>query len=222
MTQLDTSAWTLRVDARLAEPDPALSRRQLRNRAVFAAVCGVLATVGAVGALVVGRESLALVPWILLAFLGAIAGGLALLYRWRIAKLAGLEPTERIAAVVLDEGIVIHGGLVIAWPEIVEVRIGRSPRVRGRGFADAAARSLHASQGVSDMITTLMLGFREWEPIDARATTKAMRRPLMKPVLGLEASATINLSDLPEWQVQEVLAAIVQQAQRHGIPVETF
>ena len=137
-------------------------------------------------------------------------------------KLAGLEPTERIAAVVLDEGIVIHGGLVIAWPEIVEVRIGRSPRVHGRGIADAAARSLHASQGVSDMITTLMLAFREWEPIDRRATTKAMRRPLMRPVLGLEASATIDLSDLPEWQVQEVLAAIVQQAQRHGIPVESF
>ena len=222
MTQPDTSTWTLRVDARLAEPDPASSRKQLRNRTVFAIVCGVLVLVGTVGALIVGRESLAVVPCVLLACLACIAGGLALLYRSRIAKLAGLEPTERIAAVVLDEGIVIHGGLVIAWPEIVEVRIGRSPRVHGRGIADAAARSLHASQGVSDMITTLMLAFREWEPIDRRATTKAMRRPLMRPVLGLEASATIDLSDLPEWQVQEVLAAIVQQAQRHGIPVESF
>ena len=121
----------------------------------------------------------------------------------------------------LDEGIVVRGGLPIAWREVSRVGVRRVRR-GGRGVAGAATGAMMRADGVSDVWTTLALDLPDWPTIEARATTRSMAATLTRPLAGLTASATISLGMLPEPDVQQLLAAIVQQAQRHGIEVTTL
>ncbi|MFC7430448.1 MULTISPECIES: hypothetical protein [unclassified Agrococcus] len=215
---LDTATWTRRLDMR----QPVRDRTgYIARRTVVSIVFGVLTLIGA-GILIAGVvEGLAAMGVFIVLIVTFFTSLIALIQRNNAAGIARLRGDDLVVAVVLDEGIVVQGGLPIAWSEVTKVRIGRVRR-GGRGVAGAATRAMMRADGVSDVWTTVTLELRDWPAIEARATTKAMATTLTRPLAGLSAAALVNLGTLPETDVQQVLAAIGQQAQRHGIPIDAL
>jgi len=216
--QLDTATWTRRLDMR----QPVRDRSgYIARRGVVSIVFGILTLVGVVLLVAGVVQDLAAMGVFIVVIVTFFVALVALIQRGNAVGIARLRGDDLIVAIVLDEGIVVQGGLPIAWTEVSKVLVTRVRR-GGRGIAGATTRAMMRADGVSDVWTTLSLELRDWPPIEARATTKAMATTLTRPIAGLTASALVNLGTLPETDVQQVLAAVVQQAQRHGIPVDTF
>ncbi|GAA2173079.1 hypothetical protein GCM10009846_13570 [Agrococcus versicolor] len=216
--QLDTATWTRRLDMR----QPVRDRSgYIARRGVVSIVFGILTLVGVVLLVAGVVQDLAAMGVFIVVIVTFFVGLVALIQRGNAVGIARLRGDDLIVAIVLDEGIVVQGGLPIAWTEVSKVLVTRVRR-GGRGIAGATTRAMMRADGVSDVWTTMSLELRDWPPIEARATTKAMATTLTRPIAGLTASALVNLGTLPETDVQQVLAAVVQQAQRHGIPVDAF
>lgn len=213
--QLDTATWTARLDMRQPERD---RRGYAGRRAAVAAVFGALTVVGVVLVVAGVVEGLAAMGVLIVVIVTFFTAVVALIQRANVLTIARLQGDDRILAVVHDEGIVLRGGLVIGWHEVTRVSIARTRR-GGRGIAGASTRALMRADGLSEVWTTVALDLRDWEPILERATTRPMAASLTRPLLGQPGAATIDLGTLPEPAVQQTLAAIAQQAQRHGIPV---
>lgn len=215
--QLDTSTWTVRLDTRLPERDV---RGYLLRRTIVASIAGALFAASLVLLFGPWLESIQKAGMLVVAAATGVVTLVVVMQRWRVASIASLQGADRIVAVVLDEGIVLQGGLVLRWPEIGKVQVARRRRT-GRGAADAVSRRILAADGVSNVWTTVALELVDWPTVESRATTKQLARPLTRPLLGMPAAATLDLGALPEPDVQQVLGAIVQQANRHGIEVAT-
>jgi len=190
------------------------------RRAVVATAFGIVTIVGIVlmvAGVVEGLAAMVVLIAVTVAFFVAVT---ALIQRGNVLAIARLQGDDRIVAIVHDEGIVLRGGLAIAWDEITRVVVKRIRR-GGRGVGGASTRAVMRADGLSEVWTTVAIDLRDWEPIASRATTKSMSTGLSRPMLGLAGSATIDLGALPEPSVQQTLTAIVQQAQRRGITVDT-
>lgn len=213
--QLDTASWTPRLDIRHPERN---MRGYLSRRTVVASVFGALTLAGIVVLALGVLESIAMAGVFIVVTVTGLVAFVALMQRWRAASIASLQGDDRIVAIVFDEGIVLQGGLPIAWREISKAEVRRVQRTR-RGAADMASRAIMQADGVSNVWTTVSFDLADWPTIRARATTKQLRRPLTRPMLGLSASALLDLGAVPDEQTQHVLAAVMQQTQRHAIEV---
>lgn len=216
--QLDTTTWTRRLDMRLPERDRS---GYIARRLVVGIVFGVVTIVGILLMVLGVVTDLAAMGVLIVVIVTFFVSVIALIQRANAVGIARMQGDDRIVALVLDEGIVLQGGLPIAWSEVSRVGVRRVRR-GGRGIAGASTRAMMRADGLSEVWTTLALDLPDWPTIEARAETRQMAATLTRPLAGLTASATINLGMLPEPDVQQVLAAIVQQAQRHGIEVTTL
>ena len=159
---------------------------------------------------------------IVVAVLGVVAVVLFAVLFFGARKAVGLSGDDLIDLIVVPEGFITQGGLVIPWQEVkrVEVLTFVPKSVRGTPLMLAGAylaSKLNQNEG-ADIAVRIHL--HDCKAAIAHTTTKMQRLALIDDIGGKEGFAQCALGLKPADQLAPLLPILERETSAHGVPME--
>ena len=215
----EPGSWDI-VLRRITEPT---QQKALSGKSIGIVVISAALAIGGV-ALALTRISPAiwLGGWVL-AIVGLLATGIWVLIAVNSRVASTWTGDDLIEILVADEGVVVQGGLAVAWDEVSEVQYewtttrftGNLASQAGAGLAGAA----FDAAGIDTSLKVIQIRLKDYKAVKARTTSKVQRLVLFGPMLGDPGYLHVGQHGRSVESLRELLAVLADQAERHGVPM---